>query len=387
MKQALYCGRGKDVAYTDFMDLINLCFGFTDPAYQFLGLLPKCYREEYRPQDSNYVVIDEEGNLAAAVGAYDHELLVCGRPIPCRGIGNVGVHPDHRSRGYMKLAMDKSLEDMISDGIAISTLGGRRQRYQYFGYDKAGPFYTFDISAQNARHVLGGLTPAYTVRVVTNPADPVIRDISALNASRPVNSCRPLDTYLDIANSWHARLLAITEADRLVGYCIADGGTSISEFQIARDEDLLNTLKALYDFFGGGFSVSLPPHEHACIAKLASFSENARLGHAMHFNILNYRLVIDAFLALKLTYTDLPDGELSLLIHGYAGDERIRVSVKEGTSAVETIPDTAPVDYELSHLDAIAFLFSPFCAKREAASPLARLWFPLPICMTRADEV
>ena len=387
MKQALYCGRGTDVPYTDFMDLVNLSFGFTDPAHQIFELLPKYYREEYRPQDSNYVVIDEEGNLAAAVGAYDHELMVCGHRIPCRGIGNVGVHPDHRRKGYMKIAMNKALEDMIADGIAISTLGGRRQRYQYFGYDKAGPLYSFEISSQNVQHVLGNRTPNYTVQVVTDPTDPVLREISVLNHTRAVNPCRPLARYLDIANSWRARLLAIAEEDRLVGYCIVDGSNSLSEFQIARDEDLMDTLKALHDFFGGTYHIGLPPHEHTYIAALESLSENTQLNNAMHFNILNYRLVTEAFLALKLTYTNLPDGELSFLIHGYAGDERIRVTVKDGTPVVETIPDTIPVDYELSHLRAIAFLFAPFCCERDTACSLARLWFPLPICMARADEV
>ena len=53
MSQPIYCGRGTKVPYADFMDLINLAFGFTEPERQFYGLLPKCYREHYRPQDSN----------------------------------------------------------------------------------------------------------------------------------------------------------------------------------------------------------------------------------------------------------------------------------------------------------------------------------------------
>ena len=114
MKQPLYCGRGAHLPCAEVMDLLNLSFNFTEPERQFLQLLPKCYREEYRPQDSNYVVVDENGILTAAVGAYDHELVVCGRRIPCRGIGKVAVHPDHRKKGYMQLAMNQSMDDMIS---------------------------------------------------------------------------------------------------------------------------------------------------------------------------------------------------------------------------------------------------------------------------------
>ena len=111
------------------------------------------------------------------------------------------------------------------------------------------------------------------------------------------------------------------------------------------------------------------------------------LGHAMHFNVLNYRVATEAFLALKLTYVTLPDGEVTLLIHGYAGDERIRVSVQNGEPVVEAVDESIPADYELSHAEALSFLFSPISPLREKANDLCKLWFPLPMCMRRADEV
>ena len=101
----------------------------------------------------------------------------------------------------------------------------------------------------------------------------------------------------------------------------------------------------------------------------------------------DYKAAIDAFLALKLTYEALTEGTVTLLIHGYAGDERIRVSVKNGEGAVETVDGTEPVDCELTHPEAISFLFSPISPLRETANDLCKLWFPLPICMYHADEV
>ena len=386
MNQSIFCGRGTKVAYGDFMDLINISFGFTTPERDFRGLLPKCYREQYRPQDSNYVVIDGDGNLTAAVGAYDHEILVCGRPIPCRGIGNVAVHPDHRKNGYMKDAMNQSLSDMIADGIALSTLGGRRQRYQYFGYDKAGPLYHFHISDQNHHHLFGDRPAAFTVREITDAADPVIEAIRALNATSPFCPVRDSATYLDVANSWKAILLTFWEGERFVGYCIKEPG-SVTEVQSVRDEDFMELIHALFDYIGGSYTICIPPHRHVYASALAPVAEGISMNCAMHFNVLNYQLVTEAFLALKLTYTKLPEGSLSLLIHGYARDERIRVTVKDGAPSVEPLPDAAPVDYELSHLEAMEFLFSPVCPVRETACDLARIWFPLPICMYRADEV
>ena len=386
MTRSLYCGRGSHIPYADYMDLINLSFGFTTPETQFLGLLPKLYKEEYRPQDQNYVVT-EDGVLTTAVGAYDHEISVCGHRLACRGIGNVAVHPDHRSKGYMKDAMNAALQDMIKDGIVLSTLGGRRQRYLYFGYDKAGSLYNFHVSRDNIRHVYGDLTAPFTVREVTTPADPVIDSMVALNEASPVNPLRPRDRYLDIANSWKAKLLAILDGARFVGYCVLVGGKSVSEIQTVSDGEFMSAIRSLYAFIGEGFGVNLPAHQFSYRRDITPIAEGMSLGHAMHFNILNYRAAVEAFLDLKLQYESLPDGSVVLLIHGYAGDERIRVSVKNGEGGVESVDTAEPADYELTHPEAISFLFSPISPLREAANDLCKLWFPLPICMAHADEV
>ncbi len=382
----VYCGRGSHIPYVDYMDLINLSFGFSTPETQFLGLLPKLYREEYRPQDQNYVVT-ENNVLTAAVGAYDHEIIVCGRRIPCRGIGNVAVHPEHRSKGYMKAAMNAALEDMIKDGIVISTLGGRRQRYLYFGYDKAAPLYSYSITKDNIRHVFGDFNSPYTVKEVLDPTDPIIDSILALNHQLPVIPVRPRERYLDIANTWKAKLIVFMDNDRFVGYCILDGGGSfISEIQTVEELEFLSVIRSLYAYLDKGFSVHILPHQLSYRRDITPIAEGMSLAHAMHFNILNYRCVIEAFLALKQTYISIPDGEVTLLIHGYAGDECLRVSVKNGEANVSVNNSTA-FDYELSHAEALSFLFSPISPIRETANDICKLWFPLPLCMLRADEV
>lgn len=389
MNEKLYCGRGPHIPYADYMAFINLVFGFTAPEQKFEGLLPKLYREERRPQDSNYIVT-ENGQLMAAVGAYDHEITVCGCRIPCRGIGNVAVHPDARGKGYMKATMNAALEDMVRDGIALSTLGGRRQRYQYFSYDKAGLCYTFSVTRDNLRHTYGTSEVPVSLKVIEDKDDPLIHEILALSETAVFHPIRAFEDYLDVANTWHARLLAFTdpaEDDRFVGYCIMDQGNAISELCAVRDEDVMSIVRSVSAHLESGLTVCLPEHQAAYIEALTPVAEGVSLGCSMSYTVLNYRLITEAFLRLKLSYADLPDGEVSLLIHGFAGDERIRLTVKGKSAAVEALPEGTPVDYELSHLEALNVLFAPVSPRRNGMSDLLRLWLPLPLWMYRADEV
>ena len=394
MNKTINCGRGAHIPYEDFMHLINLTFGFETPETQFLGLLPKLYKPAYRPQDSNYVVTEtaDDGTvtLTAAVGAFDHTITVAGRRLPCRGIGNVAVHPDHRSKGYMKMAMEAAIEDMIKDGIVLSTLGGRRQRYQYFSYDKCGPCHTFALTADNLRHTYGTLDAPYTVHAVADTADPLIDAVKALSDASPVAPERPRDTFLDIAETWHATLYAVTSGDRFVGYAIVEPNGFVTEARVATPEDFMPLMRSIFATVGReSITVRLPAFETADLAAIAPIAEGVQTGCSMSYTVLNYTAVIDAFLALKASYATLSDGILTLLIHGRGGDERLRISIEQNHPTVTVLPPdaTAPATVELSHMEALNLLFAPFSPRRNTLPAPWNSWFPLPIWMYRADEV
>ncbi len=383
------CQRGYDVAYEDLMSLIDLTFGFKTPETQFLGLLPKCYKPAYRPQDSNYVVISDEKPVAA-VGAYDHEVVIAGYRISCRGIGNVAVHPEHREKGYMKLCMETALEDMIKDGIALSTLGGRRQRYRYFSYDKCGICHTFVLTADNLRHTYGTLDAPFAAKAIDNPDDPLLDKIKALSDAGRVSPVRSRAMFLDIAVNWHAVLYAVVDPteDRFVGYAIVEPGGFITEVRSVNDTDIMPLLRTLFSVIGqGSITLRLPDHETAALAAVAPVAEGVQTGCSMSYTVLRYALVLQATLALKASYTPLADGTMNLLIHGRAGDEYIEISVRDQRPTVRTVSSEIRPDVEWSHLDAMNILFAPFSPLRNSRTDMPNGWFPLPIWMYRADEV
>lgn len=388
MAKNIFCGRTADIPYADFMDLINRSFGFSTPETQFLGLLPKLYREEHRPQEQNYIVT-EDGVLCTAVGAYDHALTVGGDILPCRGIGNVATHPDYRARGYMRLAMEAALDDMIRDRVALSYLGGRRHRYRYFSYEKAGECYTFSLNRDNLRHVWKDESaPFDTVRAVVDPDDPILECIKAISDAGQVAPVRARKDFLDISRSWHADLLMIAHQGGFKGYAILGKEGSISELRTIQAEDFLPALRSVL-VYTERFSVTLtlPPFEAEAIAALMPVCEGVTYGCSMMYSVLDYGRVMKAFMNLKATYAALPDGEITLLIHGRGGDERLTVRVSEGAPSVTVASDTTPAELELSHCEAMEALFAPVSPLRDTLPACCRLWFPLPLWIYRADGV
>ena len=387
----IYAGRGNASMHDEYLDFINYVFGFNGREQDFPKLLPKLYAREDDPAASSYVVV-ENGRMKAAVGAFDHTVTVCGRELKCRSIGNVAAHPYDKSRGFMKCLMNMAVEDMVRDGVAMSTLGGRRQRYNYFSYEKSGTSYRFSVGPDNMRHTYGADRDAhhrFDVRVVKADDAASLDAIEALMSRQHYVPTRPRARLHDILRSWKMVPVALWEEGRFAGYAVLRD-TSVTEWLMVEEsaEEIADAAICLFDWKGASnLTFKLPAFATAYIEVLYPLAE----GYAMEINesysVLNFVAVTDAFLALKATYTELPDGKLTLLIHGRAGDERITLSVEGGKTAVYPAAEGDAADVEVGHLEAINLLFSSFCPARDRLPAFARVWLPLPIWMYAADEV
>lgn len=376
-----YKGRGTPEMYDDLMDFMNYVFGFDGDGKDFKKLLPKCYKREYDPCYNNYVVT-EDGKLRAAIGAYDADLCVNGEILKTRGIGNVAVHPYFRSKGYMKDCMHMALRDMIEDGVDISLLGGQRQRYQHFGFEQAGAQYVVSVDRGNLRRAFENVpVPDYELRDVGEADTDLIGKMYALHSARNYRMIRSRETFFDIARSWRSNVTAILKDGEFRGYFTGD----LNELTLT-DPAALTDVVRNYVKQRGDVSIDVPAWETDIVGVLRSFGGGISYGNSEMFNILNYRHVTEVLLKYKASREILEDGELTLLIHGFAGDERFHIAVKENEVTVET--SAAGAALELEHLEAISFLTGIFSHQREALlPPPIRSWFPLPLFTDPADHV
>ncbi len=370
----------------DYMDFINYVFGFNGSVQDFYKLLPKLYKPEFDPCASSYVTLEGD-RIKAAIGAFDMDLRVCGEAIKCRGIGNVAVHPFSRSKGYMKKLMELAIDDMIAEGVELSVLGGRRQRYNYFSYEKCGPSYTFSVNADNMRHVFGKeRTHRFVLKKLTKDDTASLSAISELVRSSPCYAERDESKLFDILTSWFATPLVAYDNDgRFAGYAIVGKKDNITECRPVNDDDLADMIVCIYDMLGQpSLNVTMPPFRAEAIETLLGFCEGYTCGINELYSVFNYEKVCGALMKLKATYESLPDGELVLDIDGRAGREKLLFAVKDGVPSVTATDRDA--DFTLTHLEAMSVIFAGVAARR-AFPAFARIWFPLPIWVYNADMV
>lgn len=370
----------------DYMDFINYVFGFNGNTSDFYKLLPKLYKPEYDPCASSYVTLEGE-KIKATVGAFDIDFDVCGTELKCRGIGNVAVHPFSRSKGYMRTLMEMSIEDMIKDGVDFSFLGGRRQRYNYFSYEKAGTVYSFTVNSDNMRHVFGkDRKMRFSLRPIT-PESECLDEIAKLYESTPLHVKRDRSKLYDILCSWSCvPLAAYDEKNNFVGYVIM-GKDTVKEIFTVDTADFTHLVQCTYDQIkkGGNLSVVLPAFLTDYVAQMLKFCEGYSVGTNELYTVFNYRKVCDALLKFKAKFEKLPDSETVIEINGRAGKEKLLFKVENGEASVEDTEKDAEI--KLEHLDAISFLFAPLCTDRMSLPMQTQSFFPLPIYVFSADGV
>lgn len=385
--------------FEDLVDLANYVFSHNGGRVDFPSLLPKLYNPTYRTA-SHHIVAKEDGKIRAIVGAFPIPVTVAGESLLACGIGTVCVHPYRRSSGYMKTLMGMAHQDMIASGADFGCLGGQRQRYQYFGYDKCGQLIHFEVNQSNVRHVYGASPAASHTFRLLSAEDPALADCMRLFAERPAHAEREPERFFDIMRSWDSQAWLVSKESEVSGYLVASKtGEEILELVLC-DPAMAAAVTADWVLYRGvkQTEVILPPFDKDGIRSLSQLAETMRVEAADNMAVFRFDTTVHAFFKLKASYDPLPDGELVILVEGHSA---FRMSASAGVVKAEKTEE--PAHLLLSYTDALSVLFSPLggiCAagledlvkagpagfgNRERA--LLRAWLPLPLFFDKADNV
>ncbi|MBR4082449.1 MAG: GNAT family N-acetyltransferase [Clostridia bacterium] len=230
----------------DLIDFIDYVFSKTARPHDFATLLPKLYGER-GDAASHHIVVREEGRIAATMVAYPVRMRVSGEEILTLGIGSVSVHPRARGKGYMTLMMDALDKRAAETGAVMAVLGGRRQRYEYFGFQKTGLTMQAHLNTANVRHALREVDIAgYSLAPMEQTHVPAAL---ALQASQPCCCLRTEANFIDVLRTWNAEPLTILHGNEIVGCCtVADH--DVGELLLSNEAHAPYALKLLSERFG-----------------------------------------------------------------------------------------------------------------------------------------
>lgn len=388
MANNLYYGRGKDEDNKKLIAFLDEVF-FTNDVHgrDFLNLLPKCYKDQYRPAYNNFVVQDEKGDFRAAIGSFYNDMTVGGEYIKACCIGNVAVGKAYRSMGYMIELMEMSVEDMRKNGVDVAYLGGQRQRYGYFGFESSGTSFKYGFSRNAYRHSLKAVPSGFEIEELKADDAQSIADIDKLYSRLPVRSNRKPESYYDVLCSWRDIPYILKKDGEFVGYFVLnDTRENVAEFDVVDPAYLPNLVAAVMEkteSYNVNFTVA--PFE---TEKRRFFDENSdgfSVGGCEMILVYDFEKFIRASFKAKSGCAKLCDGVMTVLIHGKNGDEKLKIEVQNNEVKVEKFD--GETELEMDHHKATRVFFSNLEADRAELPANIQQWFPLHVFLSPSDTM
>ncbi len=348
------------------LDFINAVFSQAARPHDFEKMISKVYAH---PGYSRYhAVALEDGRIRGAIAMLPITVHAGAAALTCGYIGSVSVHPRFRGKGYMKELMRMQIEEARRQGLDFMSLGGQRQRYQYFGFVRYGDTFHFYLNRANARHALPEETPFKFV-----PAEACYAEaIAALHQAQALYCERP--RLLETLRTYGGVPYAILNGDAFAGYLVSMG-EQITELCLRNEADLpavvsawMREHKSCEALCGGEMT--------GRIRGFAAFAESYAIGPSAMIKVLNWENVLRAAMNMR----PLPAGERVIQIEN-AGSFRLKTA--NGTA--EVTPCDARPDFSWSETEAAEALFSPLHASL-IPDPLLRSWLPLTLDIPIPDQ-
>lgn len=376
--------------YEEAMDFLDFVFSKAHRPHSFAEILPIIYRPTDEHMSCNFAV-KENDRIRAIVGLFPAKMKVGDITLKVGGIGGVSAHPRDKGKGWMKLLMGAANEEMEKTGVDIGWLGGLRQRYQYFGYEKTGNMLEYEMSQTNLRHAFGGKA-ASDLKFAPIKEDDLeyITKAKELHDRQPVCCVRSLEDFWLYATAvctvpW----AAVNKKGEMVGYLVSSKEQDCITEVFAENDELL--ISMICDWMVQQdveeVKILLAPWQDGAARRFGKIAEEFRMLDSGNFRIFNWEKVIGSLMQVKNQMNPMVQGCLKLGITGYG---TLQMTVENGKASCCRTQDAA--DVELDHHTASRVLFGNCPAYLAAKLPvnagaLLEAWCPLPLCWLVQNHV
>lgn len=362
----------------DLLDFLNFVFSQAHRPHDFKKLLPKVYAKE--GFSNIHIVAKKDDRLKGAIAMLPLTIKLGDTGSLSAGyIGSVAVHPYSRGEGIMKTLMEKVHTQAEQEGIDMLILGGRRLRYNYFGYENFATRLSFKLGEGSFRHGMTDIDTGTTSLKSFSKASEKELDAAYDYFDRYIKYCakRNREDFHSISISYENLPYLVLEDNTVKGYMITAPNGDIREIAI-EEEYVLPVLK-LWLAEKKAINVNAPLWNKKLINILEKINESMSISEDAMVKIFNFEKVLSAYLNFKASYTDLLNG-------------KVVVEIKpRGTYVIELTDGKASVyktqekpDISVDERYAVRLLLSPL-GTSFSESTLFYNWLPLVPELPQAD--
>lgn len=373
--------------YDELLEMLNYTFGNKyGRKMDFVAEQPKMWvrSDEYM---NKHIGVFEDGKLVSVLGIYPLPVKILGKDFLFMTTGNLATHPDYEGRGYFTKLFEMGMEELKKAGADVARLGGARQRYGRFGFSQCSSLYYFVLNEQNCKRGLAGYGEGVEIKKIERNDTEILKFCMDLCNSQkfyveryPVANYR--DVYTVMCSKESAPYVAIKDGKPIGYLCVYKDMAKLHEVRAISTDAYCDTLCAFRAFVGTQINVPVAPYNIPEFEIMSRVANEISVNSPSKFKIINFCGITDAFMKLKRTYANMPEGELIMDIEDYG---KIRIYSDATDSGCEMTDKAADITVNKDMATRIIFGFE--FALTNNLPDFAKIWFPLPLSWDFMDYV
>ena len=371
----------------DFEEAIS----FLNRAYgriNFATFLPGLYQPTDHHMGHN-LAIRRDGRLVSVVGVFPIQWQVGDRLLRVAGIGGVSTDPDCRRQGLMQRLMEHAVELIGHQGYDLTMLGGQRQRYRHFGWEKAGLSLVFQINPKNIEHDIAGRSHAALKIEPLPDDDQTLAELRRLHDAQPSHCRRLPASFGDFLGHWNLVPNLVRDGQgRIAGYFVFDSESgSIAELVATDSHVAIDIVAAWSEATAAPIHVQTAPWPDPFIHRMAAIAEVTTLTSSGNWQIVNWPATVGTLLAFQHRTTPLVHGLVRVRIN----DANVTIQMRVDGSGSSCQRTCAEPDLEADACTVVRLLFGPTrpsaVMRLGVGAAILEAWCPLPLRLSRLDHV
>ncbi len=392
--------RGTKKDRDERIDFANMVFSMSSASTDFEQLLPKAFARE-KDELALHHLIKEDGKIQALIDVLPITLCIEEIRLQAGYIGTVSVHPRARGRGHMITLMQKAEEQARAEGRDLLILDGNRQRYQHYGFEKAGLKYCFNLTQDSVRHGCEAYRQEQKpedyrfVLWEEEENDSEWIDTAFSLYQKKNATARIREDFFTCLQSWEADTYAVLREDVCIGYLnVSADERNIFEYELSDIRELPFVLRAFMEEIGSEeLGIHAAGDEPVKIDLLDIIADYYTLNTSHQIKILNYEHVLRFFLQWRLAaYEDktmMQEGSFVIGVYAQGEDSRnYLLSYQQGKTAVVLTKDAPNVVFEEKELVktlTTGYYYHALQKEQSGLRAAPQGWFPFPFFLPEAD--
>ncbi len=355
--------------YDKLQKFINKVFNTKENTFDLIH--PSLHKKKYNPTDYTSVIKCKDEYVACGT-LVKYNLDILNNNLLVGSIGNIATSSNYTNKGYMKQIMDELIID--SKDCDIVCLVGDRLRYNRYNFDTTGVEHQYILSRKNTRKVYSNKDGVSIKESCEIDSDKLFK----LYNKQSYKTIRNKESFYDKLHTWQSSVYTIYKNNDIIGYFVLNNNEVI---ELVIDDIYFTSL--LCELFTTDYiTINISDNEIIKREILNKICVHYYLRSEVRYLINNFKSTIEKLLMLKLSYTTLPDVNLSIKVNGIDNIEHFKISI---TNNKLEITDTNIIDYDLSYFEALEFFFSINSLYK--LENYALNIFPLPLYINKLDII